>query len=144
MNQEKDDRMSSKEGGKAKAESYEYSWFLPAGGNNGSVIVAQGPPSERDADSTQGQDQELKAMQARTEKWRHSGEKGQHTGVSRSWQIDKMRLTLAGIGGWSAMAVIGGLVLSTRAGPFPGAQLGLLGAVWAGISVLIWFVPKKL
>jgi len=144
MTQEKDEPMSSTERGKLKPDNYEYSWFLPAGGNSGSVIVAQGPPSEREVDPAQGEDSELKAMQARTEKWRHSGKNGHQPGAPTLWHIDTMKLRFAGIAGWSVMAAIGGLLLSTRAGPFPGAQLGLLGAVWVGISALIWFVPKKL
>jgi len=144
MTKEKDEPMSSTEGGKLKPDNYEYSWFLPAGGNSGSVIVAQGPPSEHGADPAQGEDSELKAMQARTEKWRHSGENGHQTGAPTLRHIDTMRLRLAGIAGWSAMAAVGGLVLSMRAGAFPGTQLGILGGVWVGVTALIWFIPKKL
>jgi len=135
--------MSSAEGRKPKPESYEYSWFLPAGGNSGSVILSQGPSPELEANHANEQDSELKAMEARTEKWRHSGENGHRVGPSGLWQIDTTRLGLAGITGWSAMAAIGGIMLFTRAGSFPGAQLGMLGGVWVGISALIWFVPRK-
>jgi hypothetical protein len=136
--------MSSPEVRKRKSESFEYSWFLPAGGNGGSVIVSQVPTLELEADPANIQDSETAAMEARTEKWRHSGEKKQRSRALISWNIDSNRLGLAGIAGWSAMAAVGGLLLSTRAGPFPGVQLGILGGVWVGISALIWFLPKKL
>jgi len=135
--------MSSAEGGKPKPESYEYSWFLPAGGNSGSVIVSQGASPEVKEGPANGQDSELKAMEARTEKWRHSGENGHRAGGPGMFQIDTVRLGLAGLAGWSAMAAIGGIVLFARGGPFPGTQLGMLGGVWVGISALIWFVPRK-
>jgi len=136
--------MSSPEGRKPKPESYAYSWFLPAGGNGGSVIVSQFPSPEVEADPGDVQLSETAVMEARTEKWRHSGQKKQRSRTQISWHIDSTRVGIAGVAGWSAMAGIGGLLLSTRAGPFPGVQLGILAGVWVGISALIWFLPKKL
>ena len=136
--------MSSMEGRKPRPESYEYSWFLPAGADGGSVILSHVPPPDPEADPAIPQDSEMAAMEARTERWRHSGEKKQRTRIQVSWHIDSKMLGIAGIAGWSAMAAIGGFLLATRAGPFPGIQLGILGGVWFGVSALIWFLPKKL
>jgi hypothetical protein len=139
----KDEDVSAPQGRKPKPESYAYSWFLPAEGHNGSAIVSHEVIPDPEASAAEAEDSEIVAMEARTEKWRHSGE-NVHKSVTGSWWIDLTRLRFAGIAGWSAMAAVGGLMLSTRAGPFPGLQLGILGGVWVGISVLIWFLPKKL
>jgi hypothetical protein len=138
--------MSTTQGRKPKPESYEYSWFLPAGGHNGSAVVHQLPPSVLEAADAQanGVDSEITAMEARTEQWRHSGVTRSRSAQHQPWKLDQAKLRLAGIVGWSGMAAIGGILLAARAGPFPGVQVGILGAAWVGISAAIWFVPQIL
>jgi len=131
--------MSSHQVRKPKPESYAYSWFLPAEGNNGSVIISQLPPPELEGTAIT-ENPKVAAMEARTEEWRHSGERKVKSG-QKYLSIDPTRLRFAGIAGWSAIAAIGGLLLSTRAGSFPGLQLGILAGAWIGVSAAIWFVP---
>jgi len=141
---EKDDAMSTAQVRKPKPESYEYSWFLPAGGHNGSAIVHQLPPSELEAASAQVENPEIRAMEARTEQWRHSGATRSRSAQLQPWKLDQARLRLAGVVAWSGMAAIGAILMVARTGPFPGLQVGILGGVWAGISAAIWFVPQIL
>jgi hypothetical protein len=135
--------MSSTQG-KPKPESYAYSWFLPAEGHNGSASVLHVVFPDPEVDAAKAENSEVVEMEVRTEKWRHSGETKHQTAAQVSWLLEPTRLRLAGIGGWSAIAAVGGLMLSMRAGPFPGVQIGILGGVWVGISALIWFLPQKL
>ena len=130
--------MSSPQGRKSKSESYAYSWFLPAEGHNGSVIVTQVLPSELEAPPNTI-NPVFTAMEARTEEWRHSGEKAKSAQKSPTFSPTTLRL--AGIGGWSAMAATVGVLLPAKLGYFPGFQLGILAVAWAGISAAIWFAP---
>jgi len=132
--------MSSPQGRKAKSESYAYSWFLPAEGHKGLEIVSQMPPSELEANTTGPENAQVAAMQARTDEWRHSGAT-RHRSSHRSLVLGSSRLRLAGIAGWSTIAGTGAAVLATRAGPFPGLQLGALAGVWLGVSAAIWLLP---
>jgi hypothetical protein len=134
--------MSSPQGRKQRPESYAYSWFLPADGHNGSAIVSQLPPSELEA-ATSGSDPKVAAMEARTEEWRHSGVKAKQS-ISKPLNVDLTKFRLIGIVGWSTLAAIGAALVSTRGGPTPGLQLGILGGAWIGISLAIWFVPRIL
>jgi len=135
--------MSSTQGRKPKSENYAYSWFLPATGNNGTAMASQLLPSGPEAAPANAENSEMAAMEARTEQWRHSGETKKSV-ASKPWSISPVRLRLAGVSGWSAVAAVGAIVLATRAGPFPGTQLGILGGVWVGISALVWFLVGKL
>jgi len=137
--------MSSSQGRKPKPESYAYSWFLPATGNNGAVMAAQAlPPDPEDPPATNAEDSEMAAVDARTEQWRHSGEVKQKAAASKSWSFSQARLRLLGVSGWSAVAAVGAVALATRAGPFPGTQLGILAGVWVGISALVWFLVGRM
>jgi len=125
---------------KPKSESYVYSWFLPADGHNTSAVAIQMPSPELEADPEETRNSQVAAMEARTEEWRHSGST-RHQSASRTLTFSSMRLRLAGIGGWSAIAGVGAAALFSRAGPLPRFQLDVLGWVWLGVSVAIWFVP---
>jgi len=132
--------MSTPQGRKPKSESYAYSWFLPAEGHNGSAIVTQLPPSELEAVAQGPEISQAAAMKARTEAWRRSGAT-RPKAAHKSSAFSLVSLRLAGIGGWSIIAGSGAALLASRAGPFPGLQLGVLAGVWLGVSVAIWFVP---
>jgi len=134
--------MSSTQVRKPKSENYAYSWFLPASAHNGQTSVLQVPPPVPEAAVERGRSSEIAAMEARTEQWKHSGEIKHRT--QKSQGISPPTLRLAGVAGWSAIAAAGAVVLASRAGPFPGVQLGVLGGVWVGISVLVWFLAGKL
>jgi len=132
--------MSSPQGRKAKPESYAYSWFLPAEGHKGMAVVVQMVPQEPEAASPGPQNEQMAAMKARTDEWRHSGT-ARPQSVKRSMAPDSVSLRLAGVAGWSAMAGTGAFVLFERAGSFPGLQLGVLTGVWLGVSAAIWLLP---
>jgi len=132
--------MSSAQGRKPKPENYAYSWFLPADGHNGSAVVSQVPPPELESAAMGPENSQAAAMKARTDEWRHSGAT-RHKSARRSVSHDMLKLRLAGIGGWSAIAGSGAALLATRAGPFPGLQLGVLAGVWIGVAAAIWLVP---
>ena len=136
--------MSSAPARKQKAESYAYSWFLPADGHNGSANGYQLPPSEPEAASSNVEDSEMAAMEARTEQWRHSGKQEATLQPSRSLSIGNTGAKVIGVVGWSAVAGSGAVVLATRAGQFPSTQLGILAGVWLGVSAAIWFIPVVL
>jgi len=140
---EKDEPMSTPQGRKPKAESYAYSWFLPADGHNGSAVVTQLSPAELEATVEGAKTSEVAAMNARTEQWRRSGE---HR--SRFHQptpgIDLTRVRLMGMVGWSAVAGSGAVVMLARAGQSASTELGVLAGVWFGLSAAIWFVPAIL
>jgi hypothetical protein len=100
--------------------------------------------SEPEVAAPKAENPEMAAIEARTEQWRHSGEIKQKAVASGSLKFSPTKLRLAGVSGWSAVAAVGAIVLATRAGPFPGTQLGILGGVWLGISALVWFLVGKL
>jgi len=133
--------MSSTQGQKTKSGSYTYSWFLPALGSNGFGTTPPTSTSEPGAPRKESPEQ---IAEEAIEQWRHKGETmHRHTGPG-SWSLTPMRLRIGGLVAWDAVVLTGALALSARAGPIPGAQLGLLCAVWVGISGLIWFLPEKL
>ncbi|HUK80115.1 MAG TPA: hypothetical protein VLU91_05580 [Nitrososphaerales archaeon] len=132
--------MSSPQGRKAKPDSYAYSWFLPAEGHGGLQVVSQMPPPEPEATSLGPQNEQIAAMNARTDEWRHSGT-ARPQSVKRSLAPDSVTMRLAGVAGWSAMAGTGAFVLLERSGSFPGLQLGVLTGVWLGVSAAIWLLP---
>jgi hypothetical protein len=136
--------MSSPQGRKPKTESYEYSWFLPAGGKISVAVVSQLPPSEADVTEEAGENSEIAAMQARTEQWRRSGDhrSAQHEIGFRD--LDSTRIRVIGLAGWSAVAGSGAILMASRLGQYPSTQLGILAGVWIGISAAIWFVPAIL
>jgi hypothetical protein len=140
---EKEEPMSSTPGRKPKAESYAYSWFLPADGHNGSAIVSQVPPSELEA-TAEAENHEISAMEARTEQWRHSGKRQTVPHQGRTPNVTDTRARVIGMLGWSAVAGSGAVVLLTRAGQFPSTQVGILAGVWLGVSAAIWFIPALL
>jgi len=131
--------MSSGQGRKPNAEGYEYSWFLPAGGHNGSA-VAHVTSFEAEAAARKAENSEVEAMEAQTERWRHSGEKN-GTPQSKSLGPNQAGVRIIGMVGWSAVAGSGAILLISRAGQFPSLQVGILAAVWLGVSTAIWFVP---
>ena len=141
---EKEEPMSSAPARKQKAESYAYSWFLPAEGHNGSAIASQLPPPELEAASGNVRDAEMAAMEARTEQWRHSAKHQATSQRARSLNPGKAGVRFIGVVGWSAVAGSGAVVLATRAGQFPSTQLGILAGVWLGVSAAIWFIPAVL
>jgi hypothetical protein len=55
-----------------------------------------------------------------------------------------MKLRLLGVGGWSAIAVVGASTLVLNAVPTLVPKLGILAGVWGAISVGIWFLLGKL
>jgi hypothetical protein len=133
--------MSSPQARKPKVENYEYSWFLPADGHNGSAVVSQVPSSELEGAGEGSDKLGVAAMEARTERWRHSGEhKSAHVRAS-SFSLEQARVRLAIVVGWSAIAGSGAVLLVARAGQPPSIQLGLLAGVWLGVSAAIWFLP---
>ena len=136
--------MSSPPGRKPKAESYAYSWFLPADGHNGPVVVSQLSVPELEATVEGEKTSEISAMTARTEQWRRSGE--HHSAIHQAGAsgLDLTRLRLLGMVGWSAVAGSGAILLVTRAGQAASSQLGVLAGVWFGLSAAIWFVPAFL
>jgi len=136
--------MSSPQGRKPKSESYEYSWFLPAGGRNNPAVVTRLAPAEEEAPVGEARNPEIAAMQARTEQWRRSGEHHAARHQAGSKGIDSTRVRVAGMVGWSAVAGSGAILLASRAGQYPSTQLGILAGVWIGISAAIWFVPALL
>ena len=141
---ENEPSMSSPQARKQKAESYAYSWFLPAPGSNGSVIAAQMPLAGQRPLAPKAESQETIAMEARTEAWRHSGGVVQTKVSAKGWSVDSTKLRIGGIAGWSAVAGTGAVLLSTRAGTFPGVQLGVLAVVWLAVSAAVWYVPRFL
>ena len=141
---ENEDPVSTAPARKPKAESYAYSWFLPAEGHNGSAIASQLPPPELEAASGNARDAEMAAMEARTEQWRHSGKRQPTSQPARSLSLGKAGARVIGEVGWSAVAGTGAVVLATRAGQFPSTQLGILAGVWLGVSAAIWFIPAVL
>jgi len=136
--------MSSPQGRKPKSESYEYSWFLPAGGRNNPAVITRLTPAEEEAPVGEGRSSEIAAMQARTEQWRRSGEHRAVRHQAGSKGIDSTMIRVAGMVGWSAVAGSGAVLLASRAGQYPSTQLGILAGVWIGVSVAIWFVPALL
>ena len=136
--------MSSPQGRKPKSESYEYSWFLPAGGHSGTGVVSQLSPAELEETTEGSQDSAAAAMQARTERWRRSGEHAQTRTAGGSFGLDLTRVRLMGVVGWSAVAGSGAVVMVARASQSPSMQLGMLAGVWLGLAAAIWFVPAVL
>ena len=136
--------MSSTQARKPKSESYAYSWFLPASAHNGSATVLQAPPTEPLASASRGESSEMAARQARTEQWKHSGQAKGKSAAPKSMKFSPPTLRVAGVAGWSAIAGAGAVILATRSGPFPGVQMGILGGVWVGVSVLVWYFVGKL
>jgi len=138
---DKDEDMSAEQASKPKSDSYAYSWFLQAPGNNGSVIAPQAPPAE--TTPAEAPESELQAQEARTEEWRHSGNSQQ--GVARAGiRLDQAVIRLVGVAGWSAVAGAGAILLANKAGGAPPIQMGILGGVWVGVSLAIWFIPGLL
>jgi len=135
--------MSSPQGRKPKPENYEYSWFFPADGRNGPAAVTQVPLSELEG-TVPTENPEIAAMEARTEKWRHSGQRKAPSKHARSLSLGTSAVSKIGILGWSCVAGSGAVVLAMRAGQFPGTQLGILAGVWLGVSAAIWFIPGVL
>ena len=137
--------MSSTDKHKRKSESYAYSWFIPAPGSNGAApSMSISLPESESPSETSVETQERESVEVRTEKWRHSGSASQNPAHPKSLSIDPLKLRVPGILGWSVMVASGAVLVSTRSGPFPGMQLGVLAGAWLGISALIWFLPKKL
>jgi len=135
--------MSAPQGRKPKAESYAYSWFLPADGHSGSAVVSQMLPSDMDAEA-EGSNSELETMEARTERWRRSGERKSAHHQARSFSIEQTRVKLAAMVGWSAVVGSGAVLMVARASQTPSTQLGILAAVWLGVSAAVWFLPGLL
>ena len=51
------------------------------------------------------------------------------------------RVQLVAILGWSCVAGAGVAAMAVNPGPALAMRLGELGAVWSGVSALIWFLP---
>lgn len=56
----------------------------------------------------------------------------------------KMKLRIAGVGAWSAVAGVGAGEIVINAGSTFLPKLGILGGVWGAITVAIWFLSGKL
>lgn len=134
---DEEDMSTTAQARKTKAESYAYSWFLPAPGTANPVNAPPAPPPEDP--EMQARRAELEAEEFRTEQWRHPARivsRASRAGFSFNQNV----VRIGGVAGWSAVAGTGALILATRANP-PPTQLGILAVVWLGVSAAIWFLP---
>jgi hypothetical protein len=102
------------------------------------------PPSELEGTEEEGRNTSMTAMEARTERWRRSGERKPARSQAVPFTLGEAKIRLAGMVGWSAVAGSGAVLLVARAGQAASGQLGILAGVWLGVSAAIWFLPGML
>ena len=151
--------MSESAGRASRGERYQFNWSSSGGqsvvaltqsvpevaADDPSILQNEGPmPVEQIADQLQ---EEQKAgypvFDEKSLSTFRSSPKSRSGIVLGSFTLTP-KVQLVAILGWSCLAGAGAAALMSNPGPVLGMRLSELGAVWGGISALIWFLPHIL
>jgi hypothetical protein len=122
---------------KAKTDTYTYSWFLPAPGDNPTTGPA--PPPE---DASAGSPSQAAELAVHSQVRERGPGFLRHFSLSGILSSDSGKVRIIGLFGWSDVA--GAAMALTVARSGSSLQVGAIAGIWLAISAVIWILPTKL